>query len=113
MSRSSSWPALARPVIVMAITAACGIATAEMVDQARSAAKTRPTPVESMARIPDDAARSVLRCWQEGRLVFEGSGIGGEPGATGAARTFKGTNGKTVQLLDLRQGLCILERNDG
>jgi len=113
MSRSSSWLAVARPAVVMAVTAACGIATAEMVDQARSAGKTKPTPVESMARIPDDTARSVLRCWQEGRLVFEGNGIGSEPATTGAARTFKGTNGRTVQLLDLRQGLCILERSDG
>lgn len=113
MSRSSSGPALARLAIVMAITAACGIAMAEMVDQARSTSKTKPTPVESMARIPDDAARSVLRCWQEGRLVFEGSGIGSETATPGAARTFKGSNGRTVQLLDLRQGLCILERSDG
>jgi hypothetical protein len=33
--------------------------------------------------------------------------------AAAAARTFKGTNGRSVQLLDLRNGLCILERNDG
>jgi hypothetical protein len=105
---------LARPAIVVAITAACGLAMAEMVDQARSAAKTKPTPVESMARIPDDTARSVLRCWQEGRLVFEGSGIGaGEAASSTSSRTFKGANGRTVQLLDLRQGLCILERSNG
>lgn len=115
MSRSSSWLALTRPAIVVAITAACGLAMAEMVDQARSAGKTKPTPVESMARIPDDTARSVLRCWQEGRLVFEGNGIGGagEAASTSSSRIFKGTNGRTVQLLDLRQGLCILERSNG
>lgn len=113
MSRSSSWLALSRPAILVAVTAACSLAMAEMVDQARSAAKTRPTPVESMARVPDDSLRSVLRCWQEGRLVFEGNGIGSEPAPTGSARTFKGADGRTVQLLDLRQGLCILEKSDG
>ena len=113
MSRSSSWLALSRPAIVVAVTAACGLATAEMVDQARGAGKTKPTPIESMARIPDDSARSVLRCWQEGRLVFEGNGIGSEPAATGAARIFKSADGRSVQLLDLRQALCILERSNG
>jgi hypothetical protein len=128
MSRSSSWLAPMRPVLLMgsvasvasiatvaalASVAACGIAMAEVVDPARSTGKTRPPPVESMARIPDEAGRSVLRCWQEGRLVFEGTGIGNESSATAAARTFKGNNGRTVQLLDLRQGLCILERSNG
>jgi hypothetical protein len=100
-------------VAALASVAACGIAMAEVVDPARSTGKTRPPPVESMARIPDEAGRSVLRCWQEGRLVFEGTGIGNESSVTAAARTFKGNNGRTVQLLDLRQGLCILERSNG
>ena len=112
MSRSSKWAALRRPVILAVVLAAGGAAAAEMVDSSRSATKTRPTPVESMARIPDDAPRSVLRCWQEGRLVFESSGVASEA-ASGATRTFKGANGRSVQLLDLRQGLCILERSNG
>jgi hypothetical protein len=98
-------------VILAIAMAACGAAAAEMVDQARSAAKTRPTPVESMARVPDDAPRSVLKCWQEGRLVFESNGVAGEPAP--GARTFKAPDGRSVQLHDLRNGLCILERSNG
>ena len=112
MSRSSRWSSLQRPVILAIVMAACGAAAAEMVDQARSAAKTRPTPVESMARIPDDSPRSVLKCWQEGRLVFESNGVAGES-AAGATRTFKAPDGRSVQLHDLRNGLCILERSNG
>ena len=112
MSRSNSWTAMRRQIILAMVLAAGGAAAAEMVDASPKAAKTKPTPVESMARIPDDAPRSVLKCWQEGRLVFESSGIGSETTA-GASRTFKGGNGRSVQVLDLRQGLCILERSNG
>jgi hypothetical protein len=116
MSRSSSRLLTRRPKTVVAALAAVllvsGATAAGMLDQARAAGKTRPTPVESMARIPDDAPRSVLKCWQEGRLVFESSGVTSEAAAA-AARTFKGANGRSVHLLDLRHGLCILERSDG
>lgn len=112
MSRSSSRTFLRRMAIMAAVLAGCGASAAEVVDKARSPARSKPTPVESMARIPDDGPRSVLKCWQEGRLVFESNGVGGDPPA-GAPATFKGPNGRSVQLLDLRQGLCILERSNG
>ena len=32
--------------------------------------------------------------------------------AAAGARAMKAANGRTVQLLDLRQGLCILERTN-
>ena len=62
-----------------------------------------------MAKIPDDVSGDVLKCWQEGRLIFQRTGmdIGADklPGATEIK-----SDGKTVQVLDLKQGVCIFDR---
>ena len=105
-------PALRRASIVTATLLVCGVAPAEMTDRDKPVTKTRPPPVESMARIVDKTPRSVLKCWQEGRLVFESSGVSLPEGGNGAM-AIKGSNGNSVQLLDLRQGLCILEKTNG
>lgn len=105
-------PALRRASIVIATLLVWGVAPAEMLDRERPIAKTRPPTVESMARIVDKTPRSVLKCWQEGRLVFESSAVS-LPEAANGALAIKGSNGNSVQLLDLRQGLCILEKTNG
>ena len=111
MSRSSRPSSLQRWTIVAAALAVWGAAPAEMLDKAKPSAKTRPTPVESMARIADDTPKSTLKCWQEGRLIFESNGVSMPDGAAAAA--IKGANGRTVHLLEMHQGLCILERSNG
>ncbi|MEO6269566.1 MAG: hypothetical protein ABIP08_04605 [Lautropia sp.] len=111
MSRRSKLARWHRALIAAVTLVACGASGAEIVDSGKSA-KTRPAPVESMARVPDNAPKSVLKCWQEGRLIFESSGVAMAEGAAGAP-ALMGANGRTVQLLDLRQGLCILERTNG
>ncbi len=89
-----------------------GAGAAETADKAR-ATRTKPTPVESMARIVDDTPRSSFKCWQEGRLIFESNGMTLPESGSGGVAPMKGPNGRTVQVLDLRQGLCILERSNG
>ena len=93
----------------------------------------RPTAVESMARVPASDKRPTLRCWQYGRLVYEasdiqlfrdGHGDAADPAATaptadrpngrtdakGGERPVAGTDGRRrVRLLDLNQGLCIID----
>jgi len=68
---------------------------------AASAAKAPKTP------------RSLLRCWQGGRMVFEGRGYGTLPQSHVAAelKPADGAGGR-VQVLDLYQGLCVLELPD-
>jgi CCR4-NOT transcriptional regulation complex NOT5 subunit len=52
--------------------------------------------------------RPVLRCWQEGRLVFEGSGV--LPSAQGqAAIELRNASGTALQVFDLKNGLCLLD----
>ncbi len=52
--------------------------------------------------------RPVLRCWQEGRLVFEGSGV--LPSVQGqAAIELRNASGTALQVFDLKNGLCLLD----
>lgn len=118
MSRRSS---AARPfclgIPVAAMLCLPIAAAAEIVSKgaAPAGAKSRPPAVESMARVPaDDASRSTLRCWQEGRLILESSGLS-LVGRNEAMPTpmLRAEDGRTMQLLDLRHGLCVLEKSKG
>ena len=102
----------ARWLLVAAAVGLGGGGAALPADKAK-ATRTKPTPVESMARIVDDTPRSSFKCWQEGRLIFESNGMTLPESGSGGVTPMKGPNGRTVQVLDLRQGLCILERSNG
>ena len=53
-----------------------------------------------------------VRCWQDGRLVYEGPGL--VPAARGAAAVeFRAAGGPVVQVFDLRSGLCLAELPEG
>lgn len=99
--------------LLVAAAVGLGGASAAAPDDKAKAARTKPAPVESMARIVDEGPRSSFRCWQEGRLIFESNGMTLPETGSGGVAPMKGPNGRTVQVLDLRQGLCILERSNG
>jgi hypothetical protein len=54
--------------------------------------------------------RSLFRCWQDGRLIFEGRGYGALPQSPSVAelKSSDGGSGR-VQVMDLYQGVCVLE----
>lgn len=55
--------------------------------------------------------RPVLRCWQEGRMVFEGSGL--LPASQGqAAIELRNASGTSLQVFDLKNGLCMLDHGN-
>jgi hypothetical protein len=68
-------------------------------------------PDSSTATIRDTrrAGGQTLRCWQSGRLLYEGSGFRGglerSPNAIGVPRR---AEGDPVVVLDLKDGLCIM-----
>jgi hypothetical protein len=77
-------------------------------------------PNTSAAVAPPDAATATvrdnrrvggqtLRCWQNGRLLYEGSGFRGglehNPNAIGVPRR---TEGEPVVVLDLKHAICIM-----
>lgn len=57
------------------------------------------------------AKRPVLRCWQEGRLVFEGAGVL-PPNQGAAAIELRSASGTTLQVFDLKNGLCMLDHGN-
>lgn len=71
--------------------------------------KTKPTKVESLARISDKTPANSFKCWQEGRLIFQRTGLALKKQKLPGAAMIK-ANGKTVQVLDLKQGVCILDQ---
>ena len=81
-------------------------------DEAKSAARPleeRPPGLPFRAPAPK-APRSLFRCWQHGQIIFEGRGYGALPASQVAAdlKPGDGASGR-VQVLDLYEGVCILE----
>ncbi|MEZ5650139.1 MAG: hypothetical protein R3E87_06255 [Burkholderiaceae bacterium] len=89
--------------------ALCAPALAGMEDRE---ARTKPTKVESMARIVDRSKSSSLRCFQEGKLVFESAGVEPASEAHNISVLKAGTN-RSIQLIDLRHGICIVDYTNG
>ena len=77
-------------------------------DEARGGAM-RPLDDRQSGSRPAKAARSLFRCWQDGRMIFEGRGYSPLPKSQVAAELNSGDASGTVQVLDMYQGLCVLE----
>ncbi len=76
-------------------------------------AATRRPDASVLSARKGERREPTLRCFQEGRLVYEGSGL------TPAARSttpldFRSTRSRqiAVQVLDLKSGLCLIENPD-
>ena len=99
-----------RLAVAAAALALAGNALAGIEDQTPQ--RTKPTKVESMARVIDRRANSSLRCYQEGRLVFESNDV--QPAAKSEiVSVVRAKGGRSIQLFDLKHGICILEHSDG
>ena len=89
-----------------------GTPGAQPSDEAKSAARPldeRPPGLPLRVPAPKPP-RSLFRCWQHGQVIFEGRGYSALPPSQVAA-DLKGSdgNGGRLQVLDMNQGLCILE----
>ncbi len=54
---------------------------------------------------------NILRCWQEGRLFYEGSGFRAGPAQGDGSVVLRREGDGDVILFDFRNGLCILSTN--
>ena len=121
MSRSSETRAIGpwRPVVTLLVAAgfACAAAAAMCADSAGAltihAQAADPLDEARRATAPgrsQKSSQSLFRCWQDGQMIFEGRGYGALPQSQIAAETKQGdgTAGR-VQVVDLYQGICILE----
>lgn len=52
-----------------------------------------------------------LRCWQNGRLLYEGSGFRGGVGGASAISVPRRSEGDPVVVLNLQHAICILSDN--
>lgn len=84
-----------------------GKSTVEVATPATLVAETGQT-VRDQRRLPGQ----VMRCWQEGRLVYEGGGFKGTSDKNSAAISVpRSGEHPSVTVLDLKQGMCILSAN--
>ena len=67
-------------------------------------------PLPAPGRSPKGPPRSLFRCWQGGRIIFEGRGYGAMPQSQISAelKAADGASGR-VQVLNMFEGLCVLE----
>jgi hypothetical protein len=97
-------------IALLSPTANAGLEiTADTKKSAVSEAKTQPTKIESMARVAKKGPANTFKCWQEGRLIFQRTNLEIAKQKLPGAATIK-ANGTTVQVLDLKQGVCILDQ---
>jgi len=52
-----------------------------------------------------------LRCWQNGRLLYEGSGFRAGAGGPNAISVPRRTDGEPVTVLNLQHAICILSES--
>ncbi|MBV8211510.1 MAG: hypothetical protein JO133_15750 [Burkholderiaceae bacterium] len=82
----------------------------ELSDEAKSSTGSAQIGDEKPGAAPKAPARSLFRCWQEGRLIFEGRGYTALPPSQVAAELKSAESGSgRVQVLDMYQGICVLE----
>lgn len=98
------------PALVLLMSVPAG--QAGITDLAKT---TEPTKIETMARIPKDmSAGNKFSCWQDGRLIFQAKGMKTTVAADGEKPTLMMAGvGKSIELMDFKNGLCIFERSTG
>jgi hypothetical protein len=130
MSRRSEVGAAVLRLSAMAALAA-GLGSAVQAQDSPSAnsikamgAATAKDPKATPSASPKDAAaqattasrggggrKPVMRCWQEGKLLFEGAGM--TPAAIGQATIeLRNGSGVALQVFDLKNALCLLDYSD-
>ncbi|MFN0299083.1 MAG: hypothetical protein ACKVQU_01885 [Burkholderiales bacterium] len=76
--------------------------------EADSSTANRDTPVVAGRPTPNRQGY-VLRCWNFGRLVYEGPVSGPAQGSGASGITVPVSSGRPKQILDMKQGLCIID----
>ena len=77
-----------------------------------SAAVSPPDSATATVRETRRAGGQTLRCWQNGRLLYEGSGFrGGVERNPSAISVPRRSEGESVVVLDLKDAVCILSEN--
>ena len=82
------------------------------------ARREAPEPRAGSRQAPDLSAPSArrlgkgrhsLRCWQDGKLIYEAAGVTPAGRVAAAAIELKSDQDVVLQVVDMRHGLCVLE----
>ena len=76
-------------------------------EKGKGAAAPKDAAVSAIA--PRTLKRPLMRCWQEGRLIYEGSGMTVAASAANAPIELRGSSAVALQIFDLKSGLCLLD----
>lgn len=69
-----------------------------------------PSEQASTLREPKKTGGRTLRCWQHGRLLYEGTGFKQDAERQANAVTVQRTDGDSVILYDQKDSFCILSK---
>lgn len=69
-----------------------------------------PSQQASTLREPKKNGGRTLRCWQHGRLLYEGTGFKQDAESQSNAVTVQRTDGDSVILYDQKDSFCILSK---
>ncbi len=78
------------------------------------AGKAKPASPKDAAvssSVPRAGKRPLLRCWQEGKLVYEGTGMSVASQQGTASIDLRNGSAMAVQIFDLKNGMCLLDHS--
>lgn len=78
-------------------------------EKGKAAPGTRDAAVSTLA--PRTNKRPLLRCWQEGKLIYEGGGLTVPASAASAPIELRNGTAVGVQIFDLKSGMCLLDHS--
>ncbi|HEY8608626.1 MAG TPA: hypothetical protein VIM12_16045 [Noviherbaspirillum sp.] len=81
-----------------------------LVPPAANMGAVAPSEQASTARDPRKASGQTLRCWQNGRLLYEGSGFRSDQDRGPNAVAVQRNDGDSVVVFDQKDSICILSK---
>jgi hypothetical protein len=82
--------------------------------EAQDAGKAKqisPKDASVSSSVPRVGKRPLLRCWQEGKLVYEGAGMQVAAQQGTASIDLRNGGALAVQIFDLKNGMCLLDHS--
>jgi hypothetical protein len=70
-----------------------------------------PKDASVSSSVPRVGKRPLLRCWQEGKLVYEGAGMSVASQQGTASIDLRNGSAMAVQIFDLKNGMCLLDHS--
>lgn len=112
MNRIYSTAALLLGVAMFPAVAAAELAVNKggvaLVPPAANTGAVAPSEQASTARDPRKTVGQTLRCWQNGRLLYESAGFRASPERQPNAVTVQRVDGDSVVVFDQKDSICIL-----